>query len=477
MALSLIRLHEAGLSAASFQAGDIAASNIVAPFRITIANPRGDAARLQQELKRVQPFYRFYAGSAAEADKAFRESFATARGAFLDAVERDYGQRFLLPSELDRPRFGLLVARQAGRSDGLPVSTNLARIWASGDPGKRQEEALAGRLREAMTRVIRTDVVPEQARPEGPEIRLIPASARYVARDLAAALEDARPFAWTNIVTLSRARLDLEKTSDAGDGPLGRFLAGLVRDNCQFDAALTRQAREKITAELWTAEQFEPGQIVVRAGQRIDSRQKLALDELDSRLDAERRLADSVEARRRSEADALRLQDELARTSARADQERRLTRWLLAAAAGLFTVAAGIWIWRSRRRPSGSTGLQRTVLRPAAPMALPNDPALRAGLMPHLARWLSLGIFQRLLAQRSSMIDHQRQAEMEMARFEERLMRLHAPLHDRLRAYEQRISELENQLDSKAEENRELIRAVIASTRRKLEAERSNAGN
>ena len=110
-------------------------------------------------------------------------------------------------------------------------------------------------------------------------------------------------------------------------------------------------------------------------------------------------------------------------------------------------------------------------------MALPNDPALRAGLMPHLARWLSLGIFQRLLAQRSSMIDHQRQAEMEMARFEERLMRLHAPLHDRLRAYEQRISELENQLDSKAEENRELIRAVIASTRRKLEAERSNAGN
>ncbi len=472
MALSLFSLHAAVLSAASFQAGDIAGSNIVAPFRITIANPRGDAARLQQELKRVQPFYRFYAGSAAEADKAFRESFATARGAFLDAVERDYGQRFLLSSELDRPRFGLLVARQAGRVDGLPVSTNLARIWASGDPGKRYEEALAGRLREAMTRVIRTDVVPEQARPEGPEIRLIPASTRYVARDLAAALEDARPFTWTNIVALSRARLDLEKTSDTGDGPLGRFLAGLVRDNCQFDAALTRQAREKITAELWTAEQFEPGQIIVRAGQRIDARQKLALDELDSRLEAERRLADSVEARRRSEAAALRLQDELARTSARADQERRLTRWLVAAAALLFTMAAGIWIWRSRRRPSRSMGLQRTVLRPAPPMALPNDPALRAGLMPHLARWLSLGIFQRLLAQRSSMIDHQRQAEMEMARFEERRMEA----HDRLRAYEQRISELENQLDSKAEENRELIRAVIASTRRKLEAERSNSG-
>ena len=464
------------MSAASFRSGDIAATNIVAPFRVTIANPRGDAARLQQELQRVQPFYRFYAGTAGEADKAFREAFAASRAAFLDAVERDYGQRFLVSSDFDTPRFDRLVARSAGRVGGLPVSTSLARVWASGDSGKRYEDVLAAQLREAMTRVIRSDSLPEQARPGGTEVRLIPASARYVARDIAAALEDARPFVWTNIVTLSRARLDLEKSAGAGDESIGRFLSGFVRGNCQFDAELTRQAREKITAELWTAEQFEPGQIIVRAGQRIDDRLKLALDEISARTETERRLADSVEARRRSEADAIRLQEELARTATLADEERRTTRWLIAGGAGAFIVVAAVLIRRARRRPVRSMGLQRTAFSPGPPMAATGDRALPPGLMPHLARWLSLGIFQRLLAQRSSMIDHQRQAELEMARFEERLMRLHAPLHDRLRAYEQRITELERQLESKAEENQELIRAVIVSTRRKLEAERSNSG-
>ncbi len=476
LAASFFSLHTASVSAAPFEAGDIAATNIVAPFRITIANPRGNGARLQQELQRVQPFYRFYAGTAGEADKAFRESFAAARAAFLDAVERDYGQRFVLSSQLDNPRFGQLVARVSARFGGLPVSTNLARVWALGDSGKRYEDALAVQLRESMTRVIRSDSLPEQARPNGPEIRLIPASTRYVARDLAAALEDARPFVWTNVVTLSRARLDLEKSSVAGDEAIGRFLSGFVRDNCQFDAGLTRQAREKVSAELWTAEQFEPGQIIVRAGQRIDERLKRALDEISARAEADRRLADSVEARRRSEADAFRLQEELARTTALADQERRTIRWLIAAGAGAFIVVAAGLIRRARRRPARSMGLQRNVLRPGSPMISPGKRALPPGLMPHLARWLSLGIFQRLLAQRSSMIDYQRQAELEMARFEERLMRLHAPLHDRLRAYEQRIAELERQLESKAEENQELIRAVIVSTRRKLEAERSNSG-
>lgn len=474
MATFLFRLHAASVLAAPFRSGDIAATNIVAPFRITIANPDGDADRLRQELQRVQPFYRFYAGTAAETDKAFRESFAASRAAFLDEVERDYGQRFVLSSQLDNPRFGQLVARAARRIVGLPVSTNLARVWASGDSGKRYEDVLAAQLREAMTRVIRPDSLPEQARPGGPEVRLIPASVRYVARDLASALEDARPFVWTNIVALSRARLDLE--TSAGDEAIGRFLAGFVRGNCQFDAELTRQARDKITAGLWTAEQFEPGQIIVRAGQRIDDRLKLALDEISSRAETERRLAESVEARRRSEADALRLQDELARTAALADQERRTTRWLVAGGAVAFIVVAAILIRRSRRRPARSMDLQRNVLRPGSPMASPGSRALPPGLMPQLAQWLSLGIFQRLLAQRSSMIGHQRQAELEMARFEERLVRLHAPLHDRLRAYEQRITELERQLESKAEENQELIRAVIASTRRKLEAERSNSG-
>ncbi len=472
VAMSLFRLHAANPAPPTFRVGDVAISNIVAPFRITVANPRGDDVRLQQELKRLQPFYRFYAGTAAEAEKDFREAFATARGHLLDAVEVAFGQRYILSADRDGTRLVALVSLHANRTAGLPVSLNLAKLWAAGDNGRRYEDALAVRLREAMLRVVRADIVPEQGRPEGPEVRLIPASATYVARELATALEDARTFTWANAIALESARRDMAKSSPPGEEAMGRFLAGFVRENFQFDAALTRQARDKIAADLWTVEQFEPGQPIVRAGQRIDTRHKMALDDMASRLEAERRLAESVEAGRRSAADSARLKEELARTEAKADEERRRTRGLMALAAGLFAVSGGLLVWRASRRPVPALAMERS--GPGAGMFA--DPEIRAGLMPHLARWLSMGLFQRLLSQRSSMIDHQKRAELEMARFEERLQKLHAPLHERLRAYEQRISELEKQLDSKAEENQELIRAVIATTRRKLEAERAAVG-
>lgn len=476
VAVSIGRLHAAQSTSSPFKLGDIAPSNIVASVRITVANPQAaDAAKIQAELRTVQPFYRFYVSAAADAEKEFRATFASARESFLKVLEAEYGDRVLTASQLSRAKFRDLVASHWETSGGMPCSTNIAREWALGDSGLYVADELASRLREAMTSVIRADVLPEPAKPSGVEIRLVPASATYVARGLDAAIKDARPFFWTNVVTVSAARRALEQTFSGIDQPNGRFLARFIRDNCQFDAAVTREARDRIAAGFWTSDTFEPGQTIVRAGQRIEARQKLALDELSARLETERRLLESVEARQRSEADARRLQEQLARTAAQAEEDRRLV-WTIACVVGLVAAGGGALFWRARRVAARRRALSKTMLRPAARTAVPMDPALRDGLMPHLAQWLSLGIFQRLMTQRSSMIDHQKRAEEEMARFEERLMRLQAPLHDRLRAYEQRISELEQQLDSKAEENRELIRAVIATTRRKLEAERSNSG-
>lgn len=478
VAVSVVRLHAAQSTASPFKVGDVAPSNIVASARITVVNPQAaDSAKIQAELGRVQPFYRFYVGAAADAEKEFRAAFASARESFLKALEAEYGDRVLSASQLSRTKFRDLVAGHWETSGGMPCSTNIAREWALGDSGLYVADELASRLRTAMTRVIRADVLAEPARPTGAEIRLVPASAGYVAKGLDAALQDARPYFWTNIVTVSDARRSLEQMFTGIDQPNGRFLARFIRDNCQFDAAVTREARDRIAAGFWTSDTYEPGQAIVRAGQRVEARQKLALDELSARLETERRLAESAEARLRSEAETRRIQMELIHATEKAKEDKQSMLWTVSGIAAVVLLGGGVWFWQARRVASRRRALGRMVLRPAKPAGpvLPADPALRASLMPHLAQWLSLGLFQRLLSQRSSMIDHQKQAEQEMARFEERLMRLQAPLHDRLRAYEQRISELERQLDTKAEENRELIRAVIATTRRKLEAERSNS--
>ncbi len=49
---------------------------------------------------------------------------------------------------------------------------------------------------------------------------------------------------------------------------------------------------------------------------------------------------------------------------------------------------------------------------------------------------------------------------------------MHAPIQERIKAYEQRILELEQALKAKGEESHELIETMIRLTRQKLEAER-----
>jgi len=100
---------------------------------------------------------------------------------------------------------------------------------------------------------------------------------------------------------------------------------------------------------------------------------------------------------------------------------------------------------------------------------------LKARLMPQIARWMMTELVQKLLHQRSGLAASQQRAEADVAELERRLEELQAPLADRLRAYEQRIAELERELTVQGEQNRELLRATIATARRKLKAERARS--
>ena len=82
-------------------------------------------------------------------------------------------------------------------------------------------------------------------------------------------------------------------------------------------------------------------------------------------------------------------------------------------------------------------------------------------------------IFQRLLLQRETLRSTQDEAAAEISRLEERLKKVQAPLEDRLRAYEQRIGELQRELAQKGDENRELINAKIELARQQIEIEKS----
>ena len=86
--------------------------------------------------------------------------------------------------------------------------------------------------------------------------------------------------------------------------------------------------------------------------------------------------------------------------------------------------------------------------------------------------WMKEKVFRTLFRQRAELLDAHHKAEAEMRELEQRLEQLHAPLQERISAYEKRIEELEQDLAAKGEANRELIGARISVARQHLNVQR-----
>ncbi len=86
-------------------------------------------------------------------------------------------------------------------------------------------------------------------------------------------------------------------------------------------------------------------------------------------------------------------------------------------------------------------------------------PPLGAGaLAPQLARLMMDRLFQALYHQRRQLLDAQRAGTVQVTLVEQRLAGIQAEYQSQIRAYEQRVAELERQLTQREEENRQLIR-------------------
>jgi hypothetical protein len=234
-------------------------------------------------------------------------------------------------------------------------------------------------------------------------------------------------------------------------------------------------------------QQFEPGEVVIRKGERIDAQALASLTEM------------------REAAKVTQLEQQLAvkQVAVQLHSERNV--WL----AGLLGAAAlgllSLWAWSHRRRrrellpvlsssvvhPATATaGLVEATVVEAPPgeeeewrrRALEAERRIervqrlaRSSLMPHLAQQLKDSVVQQLASQMDDMLDVQAAVADQLAAMEERLERMQAPLQERLRAYEQRISELEQELTQRGQENQVLLRARIEALRWQMDQERAKA--
>lgn len=497
--LPLARLQAA--DPASFHLGETADQDVSTPVALDVINPDATATRRAAEALKTPAIFRSYPDLATNAVATdFQTVFAGTRTGFLAALKGKFSAP-LADGTIESPEFDKFVATFNARNKTFPVGLALADDWARGEAGTETETRLTGALLKMMHRPVCPDTLPAGFA-VGDTLRLVPVKDPDTAVTLATAERDGKIITASSLTTLTRLRMLLRREFPENEQALARALGTFLAPNCVPDTALTAQARKRDTGQLVVVDHYNAGDLILRRGQVVDVKAKAALDELhdriasgqlDQQIAAERDLARRAQEQAQQEHDRAQLeqaQAQQARDQAQAEHEQLLklqdqaltlqiqarearlrNQWLLIAFAGI--CGAGLlmfgWQWRQRRRPLPA-------LVPARPVdvAPQTQAVIQSDFAPHLARAIKEALVQELAAQRSELLQAQRAAALEIASLVQRLDTLQTPLHERLRAYETRIQELEKELTMRNEENRELLKLKIEMIRQQIEAERSN---
>lgn len=492
------------VSIPSYDLGDVAAVDVVAPFEFAVVNSEQTERLRQQELQKVPAIYRFNPWIAVQAEEKLSAAFSQTRLAFFDAMEKAAGKPSLDEATVAHPSFRRFVAWFKTQHAGFPLTTNMASAWALGDPADAIQFQLQSVLRAIMSRYIRADTIPPVG--DTAEVQLVTVdrpNARLAPGDLDGKTEIlTRP----QILSLTEAREELIRRCAEHGLEVADFVAAFLQENIALDDWLTTQKRQRRASELVVFDQYSPGQIVVRTGQIIDTKAKAALEVLATAVKRQQARAAGSRVADTSRSLPARLLAFAASAGAMAQRQP----WLLVTCAAVLLML--FWRPLSRRVPASAPKCEaytvvmnparnETVFLPAStatpsPFSVTGAPHLhgaathaqwqiqfreaeqragdllalvRAGLAPHLAKELTHKLVQELVRQRATLLRAHQLAEAEILALEARFEKVHRELQERVAGYEARAAGLQKELDAKSEQTRELMNATILLTKQKLD--------
>ncbi len=471
-AVVLALLSAAAVSArelADYKLGDRVEADLTTPVSLVVIDPEATALLKAREGERVPAIFRFYPEAGAEVTAAFHKSFVQTRVNFLDAVEQGFDARKLATHLLASEKFSRLIVSFQKKNPLFPVTTELARLWAGGESDQEFEAPLLAGLGNQMNAFIRaTNATPPGAK-VGATVRLVYYADPEISLTAQIAARHGTNHARTEFISFPRARTDLRASFPPEQQAVAKYLSSFLRTNCVLDADLTIALRAQRAEKMTVTESFTNGQVIAKKGQEVDRRVLAILAALNEKTPAK--------------AAAVSLPPAIDSTTT------SLTKyWVLGALGGGVLCLLLLVVLRRRRRAPGallpvrqdnsSPALdadsqdwrQRAIA--AERQAEKAQSVIRQGLVAQLARWMSESLVQKLLIQRAHLIATQQQAVTEVDRLGQRLETIHSRMQGRLSVYEQRIVELEKELDTKDEINRELIQAEITKIRRQMDAER-----
>jgi hypothetical protein len=480
VAFQLPHLHISAKNLADYQIGDKAEQDIVATAKLSFVDADETEAMRQKDAQRVPVVIRYYTNAADDLDARFREVFSKTQVNFLKAVDDSFGRPTLSAEELSSTKFQSLVAGFQKQNNLFPLSANRAALWAGGDVDAAYEASLAATLRQTITPIIRPDPLPAGIK-LNTTIRLVALGDPNIKLTSESAQSLGKGFPRSNMVTIAQVKKDFQTIFELDERDVGKYLATLLKPNCVVDEDVTLEMRAKRVDGEWAVVNYEPGDVIAHRGQVIDKKIKTALDQLKDKMV----VGQLQELQTKQQAAVGQLQQLVADDKAKTAQSQAHIRWLIGGLAGVvFVLALAVSLLARRKQavsllpvPAASGALEQWQQRAlvAEQQTAQLQSAARAGLMAYLSQWLSQALTRRLISERRLLIEAQRKAASEMMELEARLEKIHAPLQDRLVAYEHRIAELEKELAARGEENRALLKAQIDILRKQLESQREKS--
>jgi hypothetical protein len=423
----------------AYRAGETAEADIAAPVALDVVNPEAAAARKAAEAARIPAIFVDFPHAATNALAAdFQTAFAATRTRFLAAVAKTFQKPVLDETNVTTPEFVGLVANFNEQNPAFPVPANLAEQWARGGGGEETEAAWLGRMLKLLHRPVYARELPAGF-VAGDTLRFISVTRPDEMPSLAEALQSGKFIPATNLTTLARVQMLFRHSFLKSEQPLASALATFLQPVCAPAVALTQAARDQAGHDLVAADHYDAGQIIVHRGAIIDEKALIALKQLAARLPAPPPVSPPPKP---------------------APDNR------LVVALGIFSaiiIAAILAAWRllSLRKPV------------VAPIRVDLASALPPGISPQINQAVKDALAQELVVQRRNLLAGQQAAAAELAELARRLEAVQTPLLDRLRIYEQRIQELEEELGEQTRGNRELLKLKIEMIRSQLEIERN----
>ncbi len=454
---------------ADYRIGDTVQEDIVAPSQFIVVDPERTAALKYREGQKLPVLFRLQPEVADEVEGEFRAAFTAARSNFLSVLQSVVGRPRFDTNVVTHEELQRLLTAYQRQNRAFPLDTELAARWALGDAGGAVQASWLARLRAAMERPIRNGTEPEEFESES-AVRLVRVMDRGEPLTLDLAAQRGVSMAHSNLLLLAVARTEFRQATPAEERSFADYVATFLKPNCFLEAELTRQSRAKATEQLYVANTYERGQVIARRGQVVDKKIMAALDRLREQM----RMGE--------------LQQRMSEQQSATQLISERNRWLLIGLAGV-TGLLVLVIWRlgRPRRLAAAVAAPMTMsdaavagnLPSGARVALPESTstdgwqqraleaeqraqratdAVRDGLLPHLAEVLKTRLVQGLVSQRADLLEAQQRAAAEVAELERRLDQVHAPLQERMKAYEQRIGDLERQLAQRGGDQRETPR-------------------